>query len=574
MEKIINDYLTPNMNQIRHSIRGIDDSYNNSWDILAELIQNSVDAIRLSPPSHKGIINLDIDCKKKSITIYDNGIGIDKDELPELLKPFSTNKTNVDIAIGEKGVGLKYVIFSSNYFRIKTGTNDGTAEAEILNARNWKNSTDSKGLPLAVEILKEKYKGTCVELKDIDNEIIFNLNFEQLKYLLRTRTAIGSTKVIWGKDRDITISAKFKDINSNTYEETLPFKYFLITDVVPDNSKIDINKFKTWLTEKDRTDPEKMNKLKDKIIYMTGEYTHSNQRKIQYYACFVPRRKVWSDISVKNKLVAVDKVDDEDWLSDYFFCRFDKGIHLSVKGMPTGITIEHPVSGYAGYWSNMFIIFEDPFVKFDIGRKSIHGRTVSIHKEYSKKIFNEFLKYVTKYVSGDLIVEPAEWNRDEVFSEVAQLVDLKIDGVKFQKTPTTQEASVAAIFFECVGNGAIENIIPLISGYRNKYDLYALWGKKKIVIEFKSHLRNLARDFSDARKMFDEIDCVVCWEVTDEDRQTLADMGVNIDEIAESVFAQSVKKIPHSTHILNITNFNNPIYVIDLKKVLTEHAKS
>ena len=39
------DFLKSSIKSLRHSIRDIDDSYNNFWDIFAELAQNSVDAI-------------------------------------------------------------------------------------------------------------------------------------------------------------------------------------------------------------------------------------------------------------------------------------------------------------------------------------------------------------------------------------------------------------------------------------------------------------------------------------------------------------------------------------------------
>lgn len=68
MERIITDFLVPDINQIRHSISGIDDSYNNSWDIYAELIQNAVDAIRQSDVK-KGRIDLQIDCPTQTIIV-------------------------------------------------------------------------------------------------------------------------------------------------------------------------------------------------------------------------------------------------------------------------------------------------------------------------------------------------------------------------------------------------------------------------------------------------------------------------------------------------------------------------
>jgi hypothetical protein len=296
---------------------------------------------------------------------------------------------------------------------------------------------------------------------------------------------------------------------------------------------------------------------------------HSNQRKLKYFACFVPQRKVWNDMSISRGLATEDNLTDDEWLAEHSFSLVRNGIFLSVKGMPTGISIDHPTTGWAGYWSNIFILFEDPFLRFDIGRKSVHGRQASIHREYARQIFNDFRTYVTKYVTGDIPFDSTEWDRDEVFSDVEGLIDLNIDGLNFAKSPTDQEASVAALFFILVGMGRLTEIRPLISGYRNRYDLYALWGKKKIIIEFKAHLRNLARDFNDARKMFDEMNCVVCWEVTDKDKQVMRDMGVNVEEVARSIFTSDNRVIPYSTHVMNLSGFINPIYVIDLKRVLS-----
>jgi hypothetical protein len=237
--------------------------------------------------------------------------------------------------------------------------------------------------------------------------------------------------------------------------------------------------------------------------------------------------------------------------------------------MPTGITTEHPSTGYAGYWSNIFVIFEDAKLKFDIGRKAIHGKQAGIYREYSKKIFNEFVQHVTKYVSGE-VNTISDWNRDETFAEIDRLVDLGVQGINFKKNPSDQEASVVALFFECIGNGRIRQLTPLCCGYRSKYDLYALWGHKKLVIEFKARLKNITRDFEDAQKMFNEINCLVCWEVSGEDVQALADLGITVEKIDPSPLSTtSAPIVPHATHRMVLSGFVQPIYVIDLKVVLS-----
>src|ERR1700746_2340246 len=165
------DFLQPNIDQIRHSIRDIDDSYNHSWDVLAELCQNAVDAIRQSSID-RGQIRLEIDANNKLIMIEDNGVGIDPDKLPELLKPFSTDKVDDEHTIGEKGVGLTFVIFSCNDFYIKSGNKRGACEGVVQNAFAWKNSVDSTRLPLNHTPLSTTFQGTIVRARRIENPCI------------------------------------------------------------------------------------------------------------------------------------------------------------------------------------------------------------------------------------------------------------------------------------------------------------------------------------------------------------------------------------------------------------------
>ncbi|MBI3664327.1 MAG: ATP-binding protein [Acidobacteria bacterium] len=562
------DFLQPNVEQIRHSIRDIDDSYNHTWDVLAELCQNAVDAVRQANVE-RGIIRLEIDANEKSILISDNGVGIPPERLPELLKPFATDKAGNEETIGEKGVGLTFVMFSCNDFYIKSGNEHGASEGKVLNAFAWKNSTDPSPLKLQHDRLDTHHQGTIVHAKGVENPSIFSLKATQLVHVLRTKTAIGNTKTIWDVDKEIEIHLKFKDQDGQTHEDRVPFKYWLPFENLSENAQIDLDDFIAWTREGDRTDHEKRTKLRDRVISRNGRFEHSDQRVIRYVSCFVPRRSTWDQLSIYSGLCTQEQVQDDEWLENFGFTRFEHGIFTSVRGMPTGISTEHPTTGYAGYWSNVFVLFEDAKLKFDIGRKAIHGKQAAIYKDYSKKIFNEYLQYVTKYVSGE-VSTISDWDRDETFAEIDRLVDLGLQGIHLRKNPKDQEASVVALFFECIGNGRIRNITPLCCGYRSKYDLYALWGNKKLVIEFKSRLRNITKDFDDAQKMFNDINCIVCWEITDEDRQALAEIGITVERLESSPIAvPNPQVIPHSTHRLILSGFVQPIYVIDLKLVLS-----
>ncbi len=561
------DFLKPSLKEIRKSISDIEDSYNNDWDILAELCQNSVDAIRKRNPEN-GKITLEIDSFNQTIVIEDNGIGIEPDKLPILLAPFSTDKENDETSIGEKGVGLTFVLFSCNDFKITSGTVNGAKTALINDAHNWKSNSSNTNLQLTLEDSKTEIKGTRIELKKVKDSPMFQLSFEQLIFVLRTRTALGNSNHLWDENElDIEVFLKHRNLDNIENKCRLDNRYWMIYDSLDSSSKIDLDDFIKYANDANKTDQDKRRKLKDKIIYRKGKFDHSG-RTIKYITCFVPKRKVWDDLSIDFSLCARDSLENNEWVDKLGYAKFSSGIYTSVKGMPTGISIEHPATGYAGYWSNIFILFEDQHLKFDIGRKSIHGMISRIYKHYSKEIFNDYLKYITKYVSGE-VTNNSEWDKEEVFAEIDKLIDLRNQNTKFIKSPRDQEASVSGIFYECIGNGIIKDILPLVSGYRNKYDLYAKWGNKKLVIEIKSRLKNILRDFNDEQKLFDEIDAIVCWDVSEEDKQAMSNKGIELEQISTSSLSSSrPKQVPNSTHELILSGFTKPIYVIDLKQVI------
>ncbi|OUJ18768.1 ATPase/histidine kinase/DNA gyrase B/HSP90 superfamily protein [Methanonatronarchaeum thermophilum] len=571
MSETQESFLKPSVNQIRKSIRDIDDSYNHDWDVLAELCQNSVDAIR-EADNEKGKIILEIDSIEKEIKIEDNGIGIDPDRLPDLLKPFATDKDSSSLTVGEKGVGLTFVMFSGNYFEIKSGTEKGASKGIVKDAAIWKNRTDELPLPLDYKKIDDDFKGTEVVIREIEDEKfpLFNLNFKQLKHVLRTKTALGSTKSLFDiEDQAIDIKVIFKDKDNQTHEEEIPFKYWMPNEGLKDDT-ISIEEFHRWRDTEDRTDSEKRQKISQKIIEHSGEFEKSDNRKIRYKAVFVPERKTWNKLNINYGLATEKKLDNEDWRNQFNYVLFNNGIFSSVRGMPTGIRTNQPDTGWAGYWSNVFMIFEDSNLSFDIGRKSLFGGQVHMIKKHAKDVFNEFIDFVPKYSSGPIPTGP-DFIREDIFSEIESKVDIEFKNVSWKKSPRNQEASVAGIFFEIIGNGTIEGIEPLSAGYNSTYDLYAKWKGRPIVIEFKSNLRNIVDDFASKKKLFNHIDCLVCWEITEKDESKIEGEGLSLNKINESVLGNEMEQMPGTTHLMTLSGMVDPIYVIDLKTLLIEN---
>jgi HSP90 family molecular chaperone len=93
-------FLTPDNDHIRHQICGILDSYSHDWDILAELAQNSVDAINRRSPV-RGHIKVTVDARKRLIEFSYNGCGIEPENLRKFLRPFATDKQGKANQIGQ-----------------------------------------------------------------------------------------------------------------------------------------------------------------------------------------------------------------------------------------------------------------------------------------------------------------------------------------------------------------------------------------------------------------------------------------------------------------------------------------
>ena len=126
----------------RRRIQEIVRCYRHSWDLYAELLQNSVDAINrrfrilndpnfylyakyretedlASDPKYTGKILVRVDLQTRTIQIADNGTGILNDHLDVFLLPGETDKS-MGKEYGCKGYGLTFVGFVSRSMKIES----------------------------------------------------------------------------------------------------------------------------------------------------------------------------------------------------------------------------------------------------------------------------------------------------------------------------------------------------------------------------------------------------------------------------------------------------------------------
>src|SRR5260370_24904317 len=141
LEKTIDEEI------LRAQSQNMLDSYAHPWDLLAEALQNSVDAIEqkiAKDRKAKAHISIVFNCKLRSIEVSDTGIGMSADELKEVLAAGKSLKRGKAGLRGEKGVGVSFIVFASNRFRIESSDGKQTTSIQIDSANNWIRGSEPK----------------------------------------------------------------------------------------------------------------------------------------------------------------------------------------------------------------------------------------------------------------------------------------------------------------------------------------------------------------------------------------------------------------------------------------------
>lgn len=268
---------------LRAQAQNILDSYAHPWDILAEGTQNSVDAIEElagQKPNCTKHISIVFDCKLRSIEICDTGIGMSLDALKQVLAPGKSLKRGKANLKGEKGVGLSFMVFASNKFRIETCDGKQATSVEIHNANKWivGQEKDEPTFRNVKTLGASEYRGsknyTRVFIGDIPakpeaDEDVFNYTKDRLIHVLRSKTAIGNTFALFNDGKrpavDIRVELEYTDdVGVRSTAETVNYCYASPADYL---KPADVIKWDTYkqlrLEAKERT-------LKGKCLVRTG----------------------------------------------------------------------------------------------------------------------------------------------------------------------------------------------------------------------------------------------------------------------------------------------------------------
>jgi hypothetical protein len=363
-----------------------------------------------------------------------------------------------------------------------------------------------------------------------EEDDLFVQSIEVVEFLLRTKTAVGNLKRLFEKsDLRVQVALHVTPQYGDKQEMEVPFEYMLPESLIDSGKTVNLKEFKDRAASLD--DRQKAKELSGKALVTQGSETRAG-RQIHHYAFFAPTRPLYADISKKNGLLLGSGEDVQPL--------YEGGIYITTKGRPTGVELDPPSTGFAGYWPNIYMILNDDGIIFDVGRKAVPGRTRAMLKEVARGIFNSFLPFVTYSTTDPPAVAGTsatiqQYSKQQKFNEITELPDLGLPQIRYLKHPDGQEAAVVALFHELVGAGLLKGYRTLKTGLKETYDL---WGRYQIdvseiginkrqlagtadkidlpiVIEFKFAAQSILADFQRDVKFFQDIDLIVCWDIAE-----------------------------------------------------------
>jgi hypothetical protein len=615
-KNILKDELSKQqISQIRSNIESIISSYRHIWDIYAELLQNSADAIIEKfgeDKIDKGCIKLEINTERREIIIIDNGIGIEESEISKILVNGKSLKREKKTGkFGFMGYGFTFVAFQSSFLKIESIQNGKKASRTykdlykfIYSKSELPNSDEEENGQKSELIQEESQTKITVKFPDnFPNEVVeetlstaFNIakSEKTIEAILRTRSVIGTLdKVFDSKDYfKFILTVDDQDLKINT-------GYLTIREIVREvigseqsfydrpseyENIIKLCDFKFSQTQKDAA--FKANLLDEKID------------KIEIGSKNILSARILISATSKSFITEFNKrFKNNDDISSTDF-EIEHGCWLAINGMPTGICINpFDQSSYLPY--TVLVDIKDTSIRkeLDSGRKGISAYRMKQISDKIDEILKErnYIKYRRYIVEGDNKTRIS----DPFYIPSEKLNDKLKEKIYFESSltqkylPPLEEQEVLSLFIEIVAKNFLRGYeLKILSGYqvydglyhyhlteseevfysnknqlgihRKIFNTHGSILRKDILIEFKKNLCDIYLDIDKNKKDASHIDILVCWDVAYENKDKLQKEKGDIlmeRDVMNNVFYGV-------THSLIVRGRQQALPIIELKKVL------
>jgi hypothetical protein len=588
------------LSALKREIGNILSSYVGWYDPFCELIQNSLDAVEARQAIERSSgteeqyhprIFVSIDLDDNSLSVTDNGTGLDKDKFEQFLAPnFSFKSGNTR---GHKGVGATYVAYGFNYMRVTTKSPGFSASGRITGARRWLAEGQSGANP---KVEPDDSPLGELDIADIDRGVSITVRFDDSTHpkklawlgastadvwlkILSVKTGIGSVKA----DPSIQIVVGVKSGGEWTRAVGVGTGYLWLHPLAAKKARLrDINEEATKSFARfgnSKRPPDRHNSLdfiyenwsSDELRELLNDHLDDEERSVldkhnpTISVEFGYTAKLWNLFNENLGIRARQTI-------------LGAGIQLAANNMPQGEVIQIPLNRYIGRQNQIhFLIHFDNYTP-DLGRKGFHRELVDFAKTATRLITErELSKYRDRLrpntgVAPNMLREMQidDWKKDMLAHEEAAPIVLKskhffhpTEKVSITSSPT-REQDVIALFHQLLAGGVIRGMYAMSTNERFTYDglfkiafdldpsIYifdaennplgvseevakAFHGRvtPPRILEYKFSLNGLIEDFDSQDKNIRDVNLCIAWCTGDQYRDRYGITSLLVPENAE-----------------------------------------
>jgi len=549
-------------------------SYVGWYDPFCELIQNALDSVeersQKEGPDYTPRIWVTIDIKTNSLTVTDNGVGLDKEKFVQFLCPDISFKPPGKR--GHKGVGATYLAYGFNFIQVSTKTPDFSAIGKMQGAKAWLTNPSPSGNP-QMKPDTEHTKDTTFE--GVDRGVSVYVKFDADTHPKDLKWIVASTGEAWHKilsvktglgaftcsdSIHVTIKVFDRDGKESTYHHK-GVEYLWPHRVVVKSASINAIQQKEHellakrgagftlpanMTNLDcfyeRWDAEGITSL---LTFNTEELEIIEKYKPTIYASYVYSVKTWDAINESLGVRSGSRI-------------LYGGIQLCANNMPQGEIIQIPLYRNIGRQNNIHMVIHFDNCSADLGRKGFNSEIVEFAKETARKIADGVLSKVQYALKPNTGVAPNltrekivdDWKEEMTQHEVNSPLVISNEAfflptkkIALTSTPT-REQDVIALFNQLLAGGVVRGVRIMSTNERLTYDgLYRIimeepsahhlfdrqinplgitrevllemklpFLSRPKILEYKFSLDGLIEDIEDGEKNSNDIGLVVVWE--------------------------------------------------------------
>jgi hypothetical protein len=483
----------------RRTVAGVLESYNSNYDVLAELIQNSVDAVEdafLAGLPEPFEIRVHINLQDNWISVLDTGLGMNQVQAVDAFAPSASFKNNPLIVQkrgknsyrGYKGVGLTFLAYGTDEVVLHTKTQDGFLTKGVMQyARAWAMGErqepaliieDSNPSPL-----DDYSRGTFVKIqlsgKTRPKKLsLIASDIGAWKVILQARTAIGQISLLSDPVVSFEVMLTLTDTSGKTTETPVPSTFLLphLVERKPSFRFLDIPAY--YMQHSERTDIP-INYLRQDGVYLVWD-----------------KGKIYEELTVKQKVEYKDEIEAYNPVLYAFFpyqtiawkwineaLGSGEGRRLLSPGLIIGVNhqrladlIKIEATRFTNLAPTLFVLMHFDNAKPDQGRKTVQDEVIALARIAADRVLQYFQKQKGFLKPGGDAPTPGqrevEKNHEDWKFNVqlhAKTNPLNIPPLTYQSKPLTEQ-DVVGLFNQLSARGVFPGLQIYATSQIKTYD--------------------------------------------------------------------------------------------------------